>query len=147
MRFSVVRWYRWLILCSSIWLVSCSAPQRVSYPEYFVWLEADQLHSVMHEFATGVRVIDAAAAKQRPSSARVIGRELDSMAAIARRYGANRVAASSDSLVGRHERFNEKFDEFLGSLERLASRFDANPDHYYQLGKLTGLCTACHKFR
>lgn len=142
----VVGWRLWM-LCSWLLLASCAAPQRVSYPAYFVWIESDQLHSLMHRLAVSVRTIDVAVRRPTPAGAVAIDRELDSMAANARRYSANRVAASGDILASRHAQFNQNFDEFLASLDRLANRFDASTEDYYELGKLTGLCTACHEFR
>jgi hypothetical protein len=127
-------------------LAACATPERISYPGYFVWIESDQLHSVMHQLASGVRRIDAAATAGGADSRAVIGGELDKMALVAERYLANRAIGSIEDLTATHLQFNSTFAEFLESLGQISARYVTDPNDY-AVGNITGLCMACHGFR
>lgn len=119
-----------------------SSIRQLTYPDNIVYIDKNQLHTVMHRMAAEIRLLDVLLADQPIEPDRhsqVVGNleRLDQIIA----------ELSVEGVTTNHTVIDEHLGEFRADVARARLMVSANPPNYYWAGRLTGSCSACHQFR
>jgi len=135
-----------------IFMSGCAQIRLVTYPDSFVWIDANTVRSTMHSMAASLRAID-----NLITSETTVGEhkdriliELNALESTAQSLAANKVEIDENG-VGHvntnHLVIDEHLDEFTESVLLAKLQIQTTPLNYYRAGTLIGSCNACHQFR
>lgn len=131
-----------LLLLTSALLLSCDGIRSVTYPPGIHYIDKQEIESTMYNMAVELRQLDALIAAESDSRAvqtRVVA-VLDEI---------NRLASSldQDGQSSNHPAIDARLDEFLAQVTRASLQAQRVPPNYYEAGRLSGSCSACHQLR
>ncbi len=136
---------RFLILTifCTVFVASCAQIRKVTYPDEFVYLESGDIQTRMHQMAGHLAEIEFLLSTADASSDKTLHNsivaQLDTMTRLARELGA-------ESIGTNHLLLDAHMDRFLADVLLAREGAVLDPPNYYQVGKLTGSCGACHEF-
>jgi len=136
---------RWLVisLLSAGLLIGCAQIRKATYPSDFVYLEQNQIRSEMALLSLYMRQIDEILLDDSTVSSEQQGQIIKIL---------SKVDNSVDSLGAGNIRTNhlvldDHIDQFKSDVTVALRDASSDPPNYFALGRLSGSCVACHKFR
>jgi hypothetical protein len=136
---------RWLVISflSAGLLIGCAQIRKVTYPSDFVYLEQNQIRSEMALLSLYMRQIDEILLDDSTVSSEQQGKIIQIL---------SKVDNSVDSLGAGNIRTNhlvldDHIDQFKSEVTVALRDARSDPPNYFALGRLSGSCVACHKFR
>lgn len=124
-------------------LIGCAHIRKVTYPDDFVYLEQKQVKNKMVLMSSYMRRIDEILAE-------------DSTVSSAQQEQLIKILSSIDETVDslgagnvrtNHLLIDEHIDEFKSEVTAALRDARSDPPNYFALGRLSGGCVACHKYR
>ncbi|MCP4472283.1 MAG: hypothetical protein GY815_16660 [Gammaproteobacteria bacterium] len=129
------------LLCAGV-VFGCAQIRKATYPRDFVYLEQKQLRSKMALLSLHMRHLDETLLDDSTVSSdqqqRVVGL-LNKINAVTAELGGG---VTTNHLV-----IDDHIDQFKMDVNNAIRNARANPPNYFALGRLTGSCVACHKYR
>lgn len=129
------------LLCAVL-VFGCAQIRKVTYPGDFVYLERKQVRSKMALFSLYMRELDEILVDDSTVSSdqqqRVLGL-LNKIKALTAELGGG---VTTNHLV-----IDEHIDQFKSDVNTAIYNARANPPNYFALGRLSGSCTGCHRYR
>jgi len=136
---------RWLVisLVGAGLLIGCAQIRKATYPSDFVYLEQNQIRSEMALLSLYMRQIDEILLDDSTVSSEQQGQIIKIL---------SKVDNSVDSLGAGNIRTNhlvldDHIDQFKSDVTVALRDASSDPPNYFALGRLSGSCVACHKFR
>jgi hypothetical protein len=136
---------RWLVisLISAGLLIGCAQIRKATYPSDFVYLEQTEVRSGMALLSFYMRQIDEILLDDSTVSSEQQGQIIKIL---------SKVDKSVDSLGAGNVRTNhlvldDHIDQFKSDVTLALRDASSDPPNYFALGRLSGSCVACHKFR
>ena len=124
-------------------LIGCAQIRKVTYPDDFVYLEQKQVTGKMLLMSSYMRQIEEILLEDSTVSSaqqeRII-KILSSIDATVDSLGAGNVRTN-------HLLIDEHIDEFKTEVSVALRDARSDPPNYFALGRLSGGCVACHKYR
>ena len=124
-------------------LIGCAQIRKVTYPDDFVYLEQKQVTGKMLLMSSYMRQIEEILLEDSTVSSaqqeRII-KILSSIDATVDSLGAGNVRTN-------HLLIDEHIDEFKTEISVALRDARSDPPNYFALGRLSGGCIACHKYR
>lgn len=124
-------------------LIGCAQIRKVTYPDDFVYLEQKQVTNKMVLMSSYMRRIDEILAEDSTVSSaqqEQIIKILTSIDETVDSLGAGNVRTN-------HLLIDEHIDEFKTEVTVALRDARSDPPNYFALGRLSGGCVACHKYR
>ena len=124
-------------------LIGCAQIRKATYPDDFVYLEQKQVKSKMVLMSSYMRRIDEILAEDSTVSSaqqEQIIKILSSIDATVDSLGAGNIRTN-------HLLIDEHIDEFKTEVSIALRDARSDPPNYFALGRLSGGCVACHKYR
>ena len=124
-------------------LTGCAQIRKATYPDDFVYLEQKQVTSKMVLMSSYMRKIDEILAQ-------------DSTVSSAQQEQLIKILSSIDETVDslgagnirtNHLLIDEHIDDFKTEVSLALRGARSDPPNYFALGRLSGGCIACHKYR
>ncbi len=129
------------LLCAGV-VFGCAQIRKVTYPRDFVYLEQKQLRSKMALLSLHMRRLDEILLDDSTVSSDQQRRVVDLL---------NKINAVTAELGGgvttNHLVIDEHIDQFKMDVNNAIRNARADPPNYFALGRLTGSCVGCHKYR
>ncbi len=136
---------RWLVisLVGAGLLIGCAQVRKATYPSDFVYLEQTHIRSEMALLSFYMRQIDEILLDDSTVSSEQQGKIIKIL---------SQVDKSVDSLGAGNIRTNhlvldDHIDQFKTDVTAALRDASSDPPNYFALGRLSGSCVACHKFR
>jgi hypothetical protein len=124
-------------------LAGCAQIRKVTYPDDFVYLDQKQVRSKMLLMSFYLRQVDEILLEDSTVSSaqqeRII-KLLSSIDSTVDSLGAGNVSTN-------HLLIDEHIDDFKSEVTVALRDARSDPPNYYALGRLSGGCVACHKYR
>ena len=130
------------ILCSGL-LYGCAQVRKVTYPSDFVYLEKKQIKSQMALLSFYMRQLDAIMLDDSTVSSEQQARIVSILNKIDE--GANSLGAGN--VRTNHLVLDDHIDDFISDVNIALRNASADPPNYFALGRLSGSCIGCHKYR
>ncbi len=151
-RIPIQRYAVLLIFSVVVLLSSCVQFRLLTYPSSFTWIGAEDVQNTMQAMANEMRKLDNLIAdEQSPgSSQREVVEALSEIEYLAAALSVQTPGSDNDSEdlpATNHLLIDEHMDDFLESIYRAKIQAEATPPSYFGVGKLTGGCSACHRYR
>lgn len=124
-------------------LTGCAQIRKATYPDDFVYLEQKQVTNKMVLMSSYMRRIDEILAEDSTVSSaqqEQIVKILSSIDATVDSLGAGNIRTN-------HLLIDEHIDEFKTEVSIALRDARSDPPNYFALGRLSGGCVACHKYR
>jgi len=129
------------LLCAGV-VFGCAQIRKATYPSDFVYLEKKQLRSKMALLSIYMHQIDEILSDDSIVSSEQQQRVLDLL---------NKIEASTSELGGgvttNHRVIDDHIDQFKIDVNTAIHDARTDPPNYFALGRLTGSCNGCHKYR
>ena len=129
------------LFCAVI-VFGCAQIRKVTYPGDFVYLDRKQLRSKMAMLSLYMRDLDGILLDEstvsREQQQRVLGL-LNKIKAVTAELGGG---VTTNHLV-----IDDHIDQFKNDVNTAIFNARANPPNYFALGRLSGSCTGCHRYR
>ncbi len=132
-----------LILLGATLLAGCEQIRQTTYPRDFVYLERKEIRNEMVLLSLYLREIDDILADSATVSSEQQGRIVGILAKIdasANKLGAGNVRTN-------HLLIDDNIDRFKAEVNIALGDARADPPNYFALGRLSGSCLGCHKYR
>lgn len=130
-------------LLTAALLAGCAQIRKVTYPDDFVYLDQKQVRSKMLLMSFYLRQVDEILLEDSTVSSaqqeRII-KLLSSIDSTVDSLGAGNVSTN-------HLLIDEHIDDFKSEVTVALRDARSDPPNYYALGRLSGGCVACHKYR
>ena len=137
--------FRWLVISivGAGLLIGCAQIRKATYPTDFVYLEQTQIRSEMALLSFYMRQIDEILLDDSTVSSEQQGQIVKIL---------SKIDNSVDSLGAGNIRTNhlvldDHIDQFKSDVTVALRDASSDPPNYFALGRLSGSCVACHKFR
>ncbi|MDC1287996.1 hypothetical protein N8198_08925 [Gammaproteobacteria bacterium] len=129
------------LLCVTV-VFGCAQIRKVTYPKDYVYLEKKELRSKMALLSFYMRQLDEVQMDSSIVSGDQQQRILDQLNKI-----NDLTAELGGGVTTNHLVIDEHIDQFKIDVNNAIRDARANPPNYFALGRLTGSCTGCHKYR
>ncbi|MFZ9037288.1 MAG: hypothetical protein ACO3DT_04400 [Gammaproteobacteria bacterium] len=129
------------LLCAGV-VFGCAQIRKATYPNDYVYLERDQLRSKMVLLSFYLRQLDEIQLEDSDVRGDQQQRILDLLNKI-----KGLTAEFGGGVTTNHLVIDEHIDDFKIDVSNAIRDARANPPNYYALGRLTGSCVGCHKYR
>ena len=133
----------WLVLLSVSLVVGCEQIHKSTYPGDFVYLKQKKVTGEMALLSSymsqldEIMLDDATVSSEQQQQILAV---LSSIDASANRLGSGNVRTN-------HLLIDSHIDQFKLDVDTAIRNARANPPNYFALGRLSGSCAGCHKFR
>ena len=129
------------LLCAGV-VFGCAQIRKATYPNDYVYLERNQLRSKMVLLSFYLRQLDEIQLEDSDVRGDQQQRILDLLNKI-----KGLTAEFGGGVTTNHLVIDEHIDDFKIDVSNAIRDARANPPNYYALGRLTGSCVGCHKYR
>lgn len=131
-----------LLFLSVMGLSACDRIRSVTYPPGVHYIDKQQIESTMYSMAVELRQLDALITAETDSG-------LVQTRVVAILEEINRLASSldQDGKPSNHPAIDARLDDFLKQVSRASLMAQLEPPNYYEAGRLSGSCSACHQLR
>ena len=133
----------WLLVLSVFLAVGCEQLRQQTYPGDFVYLKHNEVTGEMALLSSYMSQLDEIMLDDATVSSeqqQQILSVLSNIDASASRLGAGNVRTN-------HLVIDEHIDQFTLDVNTAIRDARADPPNYFSLGRLSGSCAGCHKFR
>lgn len=124
-------------------LAGCAQIRKATYPSDFVYLEQKQITTEMASLSLYMRQLDRILLDDSTISSEQQRRILAILSKI--ETSASKLGAGS--VRTNHLLIDSRIDQFTNDAYVAIHNASANPPNYFALGRLSGSCVGCHKFR
>ena len=121
----------------------CAQFRKATYPEDFVYLERKQVKSQMALLGQYMRQIDEILL----DDSFVSSEQQERVLALLTNIDESTVALGAGSVKTNHLLIDEHIDQFRADVQIAIRDARADPPNYFGLGRLSGSCVGCHKYR
>ena len=121
----------------------CAATGNATYPSDFVYLERKKIKSEMALLSTNLRQLDEILL----DSSTVSSEQQEQVLAILNRIDMSTETLASGGVRTNHLIIDDHIDQFRSEVNDAIRNARANPPNYFALGRLSGGCVGCHKYR
>jgi len=140
------------IFVIAVLVSSCMQVRLLTYPSSFTWIETEDVQSTMHAMAKNMQMLDNLIADEQNagSNQQAVVEVLSDIEYLAADLSVHTPSPDNQSEkipATNHLLIDEHMDEFLESIYRAKIQAEATPPSYFGAGKLTGSCSACHRYR
>ncbi len=130
------------LLCAGLFL-GCAQVRKATYPSDFVYLEQKQIKTQMALFSLYLRQLD----QIMMDDSTVSSEQQQQIIAILSKIEAGTSTLGSGSIRTNHLVIDDHIDQFKNDVYTAIRNASADPPNYFALGRLSGSCVGCHKFR
>ncbi len=130
------------LLCCGL-LTGCTYIRKATYPADFVYLERKQITSQMALLSMYMKQLDEILLDDKTVSSE----QQERVIAILSRVDASANALGAGSIRTNHLVLDDHIDQFKSDVHVALRDASADPPNYFALGRLSGSCVACHRFR
>ncbi len=130
------------LLCAGLFL-GCAQIRKATYPKDFVYLEQKQIKTQMALLSLYLRQLDQILLDDSTVSSEQQQRILGILSKIE----ASTSTLGADSASTNHLVIDDHIDQFRDDVYTAIHNASADPPNYFALGRLSGSCVGCHKFR
>jgi hypothetical protein len=123
-------------------VVGCAQIRKATSPDDYVYLDRQQLRSTMALLGVYVRHLDAVLLDSSAVSSIQQQRILDLLGKI-----NDLTAELGSGVTTNHLVIDDHIDQFKFDVNAAIRNARADPPNYFALGRLTGSCVGCHKYR
>ncbi|MDO6459478.1 hypothetical protein Q4485_02100 [Granulosicoccaceae sp. 1_MG-2023] len=131
-----------LLLAAGAGLAACAQIRSVTYPAQVRYIDRQEIESTMYAMAVQLHQLDelvAGAASAPAVQPRVVG-VLGEINRLASTLGEEGQSTN-------HPALDAQLDGFLTQVSRARLQAQQEPPNYYEAGRLSGSCSACHQLR
>ncbi len=130
------------LLCAGL-IAGCAQIRKATYPSDFVYLERKQVTSEMALLSLYMRQLDQILLDDSTVSSEQQRRILNILSKIEK----STTTLGAGNVRTNHLVIDDHIDQFRTDLYTAIHNASANPPNYFALGRLSGSCVGCHKFR
>ncbi len=130
------------LLCTGL-LAACAQIRKATYPSDFVYLERKQIRGEMALLSLYLRQLDQILLDGSTVSSEQQRRIL----AILSKIDASATTLGAGNVRTNHLVIDDHIDQFRNDVYTAIHNASASPPNYFALGRLSGSCVGCHKFR
>ena len=124
-------------------IMGCAAIRKVTYPDDFVYLEQKQVTGKMLLLSSYMRQIDEILLDDSTVSSAQQERIIQILSSIDKTVDS----LGAGNIRTNHLLIDEHVDEFKTEVTVALRDARSDPPNYFGLGRLSGGCVACHKYR
>ena len=124
-------------------IAGCAQIRKLTYPKDFVYLEKREVDTLMQKMTDNIMRLDQLVAEASISDAtqqQKIIAELSALEIIATRLSFGHKQTN-------HFVISDHIEQFIADIGKAKMFASISPPNYYNAGKITGSCLACHQFR
>lgn len=129
------------LICAGV-VFGCAQIRKVTYPQDYVYLEKEQLRSKMALLSFYLRQLN-----EIQSDSLVVSNDRQQRILKLLHKIEDLTAEFGSGVTTNHLVIDDHIDEFKIDVHTAIRNARANPPNYFALGKLTGSCVGCHKYR
>jgi hypothetical protein len=132
-----------ITLLTLILLAGCAQLRELTYPQDFVYLEKEEVESLMQNMERGLRRLNllvAEASQDDTELQKNIVAELDSIEHIALRLSGGH-KQTNQIVIGDH------IEQFIADVSMAKTYAKISPPNYTKAKKIKNGCRACHQYR
>lgn len=129
------------LLCTSV-VFGCAQIRKATYPGDYVYLERKQIRSKMALLSFYMQELDQILLDDSSVSSDQQQRILNLLNKI-----QDATAELGGGVTTNHRVIDDHIDQFKTDVGNAFRNASANPPNYYALGRLSGSCVGCHKYR
>ena len=130
------------LLCAGLFL-GCAQIRKATYPRDFVYLEQKQIKTNMALFSLYMRQLD----EILKDDSTVSSEQQQRVMAILSKIEASANELGAGNVRTNHLVIDDHIDQFRDDVYTAIQNASADPPNYFGLGRLSGSCVGCHKFR
>ncbi len=130
------------LTCCSL-MAGCAYIRKATYPADFVYLERKQVTSQMALLSLYMKQLDEILLDDTT----VNSEQQERVIAILSRIDASADSLGAGSIRTNHLVLDEHINQFKSDVHVALRDASADPPNYFALGRLSGSCVACHRFR
>ncbi len=133
----------WLLLLSVFLVVGCERFRQGSYPGDFVYLKHNEVTGEMALLSSYMSQLD----EIMLDDATVSSEQQQQILAVLSNIDASASRLGSGNVRTNHLLIDKHIDQFTLDVNTAIRDARADPPNYFALGRLSGSCAGCHKFR
>jgi hypothetical protein len=130
------------LLCAGL-LLGCAQIRKATYPSDFVYLEQKQIKTQMALFSLYLRQLDQILL----DDSIVSSEQQQQIIGILSKIEASTTTLGAGNIRTNHLVIDDHIDQFRNDVYSAINNASADPPNYFALGRLSGSCVGCHKFR
>jgi len=148
-----IRRYTYIsIFIAAVLVSSCMQVRLLTYPTSFTWIGTEDVQNTMQAMANEMQTLDTLITEEQSpgSNQQAVVKVLTDIEYLAADLSVQTPGSENQSEeipATNHLLIDEHMDEFLESIYRAKIQAEATPPSYFGAGKLTGSCSACHRYR
>jgi len=140
-----------VIALATLFIGGCVQLRLLTYPPTFTWIGKEDVQSTMHIMANSLHNLNVLVTNEtvHGSNQAAIIDELSNIEYEAALLSVRtpRPEESEQLPATNHLLIDEHMEEFLERVYLAKVQAEASPPSYYGVGKLTGTCSGCHRYR
>lgn len=133
----------WLVVLSASLIVGCEQMRKDTYPGDFVYLEQNKVSGEMALLSSYMSQLD----EIMLDDATVSSEQQQQILAVLSNIDASANRLGSGNVRTNHLLIDSHIDQFKLDVDTAIRDARADPPNYFALGRLSGSCAGCHKFR
>lgn len=130
-----------LLVCGLV--AGCAQIRKATYPRDYVYLERKQVRSQMALLSMHMRHLDEILL----DDSTVGSEQQERILAILNQIDQGTRKLGGANVTTNHLVIDEHLDQFRLDLNQAIDNARADPPNYFALGRLSGSCVGCHKYR
>ena len=123
--------------------LGCAQIRKTTYPSDFVYLEQKQVKTQMALLSLYLRQLD----QILMDDLTVSSEQQQQIIAVLSKIEASTTTLGAGSVRTNHLVIDAHIDQFRDDVYSAINNASADPPNYFALGRLSGSCVGCHKFR
>lgn len=132
-----------LTLLGAALVAGCAQIRKATYPSDFIYLEQKQIKTEMALLGFYMRQLDQILL----DDSTVSSEQQQQILALLSKIDASTLTLGAGSVTTNHLVIDDHIDQFKNEVEIAIRNARADPPNYFALGRLSGGCVGCHKFR
>jgi len=132
-----------IALLGAALVAGCAQIRKATYPSDFVYLEKKQIKTEMALLGFYMRQLDQILL----DDSTVSSEQQQQILALLAKIDASTLTLGAGSVTTNHLVIDDHIDQFKNEVEIAIRNARADPPNYFALGRLSGGCVGCHKFR
>ncbi len=133
----------WLLVLGASLVVGCDQFRKSTYPGDFVYLKQKKVTGEMALLGSYMSQLD----QIMLDDATVSSEQQQQILAVLSSIDASATRLGSDDVRTNHLLIDDHIDQFRLDVDTAIRNARADPPNYFALGRLSGSCAGCHKFR
>jgi hypothetical protein len=130
------------LLCAGL-LAGCEQIRKATYPSDFVYLEQKQIRGEMALLSLYLRQLDQILL----DDSTVSSEQQERILAILTKIDSSATTLGAGNVRTNHLVIDDHIDQFKSDVYTAIHNASADPPNYFALGRLSGSCVSCHRYR